>query len=104
MIAHNDDILEQTGETMYNLNQDEAVRYWCEAREDGLRIMHTIQNQHKAELAEKDFIIKQKDSALAQKESALAQKDSALAQKDYIIEQLQAEILRLQVSSDKKAD
>ena len=28
MIAHNDDILEQICETMYNNNQDEAVRYW----------------------------------------------------------------------------
>ena len=38
MIAHNDDILEQICETMYNINQDEAVRYWREAREDGLRL------------------------------------------------------------------
>lgn len=90
MIAHNDDIPEQICETMYNINQDEAVRYWREAREDGLRIMRAIQNQHKAALAKKDFIIKQKDSALAQK--------------DFIIEQLQAEILKLQESSDKKTD
>ena len=76
MIAHNDDILEQICETMYNINQDEAVRYWREAREDGLRIMRAIQNQHKA----------------------------ALAQKDFIIEQLQDEILKLQESSDKKTD
>jgi hypothetical protein len=52
--------------------------------------MRAIQNQHKAALAKKDFIIKQKDSALAQK--------------DFIIEQLQAEILKLQESSDKKTD
>lgn len=59
MIAHDDDIFEQACETMYNLNQDEVTRYWCEAREDGLRIMRTIQNQHKAEIAEKDSIIEQ---------------------------------------------
>lgn len=64
MIVHNDDILEQTCETMYNLNQDAAVRYWREARRDEQRIMCTIKNQHKAELAEKGFIIKQKDSHL----------------------------------------
>lgn len=94
MIAQDDDIFEQTCETMYNLNQDEVTRYWCEAREDGLRIMRTIQNQHKAEIAEKE-------SALAQKESALAQKESALAQKDSIIEQLQAEIQKLKENSEK---
>ncbi len=44
---------------MYNLNQDEVTRYWCEAREDGLRIMRTIQNQYKAEIAEKNSIIEQ---------------------------------------------
>lgn len=87
MIAQDDDIFEQTCETMYNLNQDEVTRYWCEAREDGLRIMRTIQNQHKAEIAEKD--------------SALAQKESALAQKDSIIEQLQAEIQKLKENSEK---
>lgn len=44
---------------MYNLNQDEVTRYWCEAREDGLRIMRTIQNQYKAEIAEKNSVIEQ---------------------------------------------
>ncbi len=44
---------------MYSLNQDEVTRYWCEAREDGLRIMRTIQNQYKAEIAEKNSIIEQ---------------------------------------------
>ncbi len=44
---------------MYSLNQDEVTRYWCEAREDGLRIMRTIQNQYKAEIAEKNSVIEQ---------------------------------------------
>jgi hypothetical protein len=44
---------------MYSLNQDEVTRYWCEAREDGLRIMRTIQNQYKAEIAEKNSITEQ---------------------------------------------
>lgn len=57
MIAHNDDILEQICETMYNINQDEAVRYWREAREDGLRIMRSIQNQHKAALAKRTLLL-----------------------------------------------
>ena len=44
---------------MYSLNQDEVTRNWCEAREDGLRIMRTIQNQYKAEIAEKNSITEQ---------------------------------------------
>lgn len=29
------DMLEATCETIFRLNQDDAIRYWCEAREDG---------------------------------------------------------------------
>lgn len=74
MIAHDDDILEQTCETMYNLNQDEVTRYWCEAREDGLRIMRTIQNQYKAEIAEKDSIIAQQQAEIRKLKKALNEK------------------------------
>ncbi len=72
MLAENSnidtDMLDETCETIFRLNQDDAVRYWCEAREDGERIMLTYKN-----------MLAEKDSALAQKENEIAQKDLELA-------------------------
>ncbi len=57
-----------------------AVRYWCEAREEGERIMLTYKN-----------MLAGKDSELAEKNNKLAEKDSELAT-------LQAQVASLQAS------
>ncbi len=57
-----------------------AVRYWCEAREEGERIMLTYKN-----------MLARKDSELAEKNNKLAEKDSELAT-------LQAQVASLQAS------
>ena len=57
-----------------------AVRYWCEAREEGERIMLTYKN-----------MLAEKDSELAEKNNKLAEKDSELAT-------LQAQVASLQAS------
>ncbi len=64
------DMLEATCETIFRLNQDDAIRYWCEAREDGERILRTYKNQ----LAEKDRELAEKDARIASLEAQLRQK------------------------------
>lgn len=75
MLAEKDDTLEETCETMYKLNQDTAIRYWCEAREDGERILRT----YKTWLAERDNALAEKDNELAKKDSELAEKNARIA-------------------------
>lgn len=77
MLAEKDDTLEETCETMYKLNQDTAIRYWCEAREDGERILRT----YKTWLAEKDNELARKDSELAEKNARIAYLEAQLNQK-----------------------
>ena len=43
MLAQNDNVIEETCETVYKLNQDKEVRYLCEMREEGQRILRTYQ-------------------------------------------------------------
>lgn len=68
MLAQNDNVFEETCETVYKLNQDDTIRYWCEMREEGHRILRTYQsllNASNAKLAEKDATIAEKDAAIA---------------------------------------
>lgn len=43
MLAQRDKIFEETCDTVFTLNQDDKIRYWCEAREEGQRIERTYQ-------------------------------------------------------------
>ncbi len=71
------DMLEATCETIFRLNQDDAIRYWCEAREDGERILRTYKNQ----LAEKDKELAIKNNELAEKDARIASLEAQLRQK-----------------------
>ena len=82
MLAEQDEIFQETCETMFRLNQDDQIRYWCEACEEADRVARTIESNFKKELAIKNAIIAEKDNALAEKDNALAEKDNALAEKD----------------------
>ena len=62
MLAQNDNVFEETCETVYKLNQNNEVRYLCEMREEGQRIMRTYQN-----------MIKRRDAAIAEKEATIAE-------------------------------
>ena len=82
MLAQKDDIFEETSEAIYNLNQDDTARYWCEAREEGHRILRTYESLLKrsdTKLAEKDAIIAEKDSTIAEKDSTIADMNSTIA-------------------------
>ena len=102
MLAQQDDVFQETCETMFRLNQDEKVRYWCEAREEAERIAITIEQDHAKQLAERDAIIaedkrllSEKDSTIAEKDSTIAEKDSTIAEKDSTIAELRAQISML---------
>lgn len=43
MLAQRDKIFEETCDTVFTLNQDDKIRYWCESREEGRRIERTYQ-------------------------------------------------------------
>ena len=62
MLAQNDNVFEETCETVYQLNQNNEVRYLCEMREEGQRIMRTYQN-----------MIKRRDAALAENAATIAE-------------------------------
>ena len=70
MLADKNNTFEETCETMYKLNQDTAIRYWCEAREDGERILRTYKNL----LEEKENELAQKDARIAYLEAQLKQR------------------------------
>ncbi|MBD5469884.1 MAG: Rpn family recombination-promoting nuclease/putative transposase [Lachnospiraceae bacterium] len=76
MLAQKDDIFEETSEEIYNLNQDDVARYWCQMREEGERILRT----YKSLMKEKDAIIAEKDSSLAEKDSMIAMLQAKLAE------------------------
>ena len=68
MLAQKDDVFEETSEAIFNLNQDDVARYWCEAREEGQRILRTYEsllNADKEALAEKDSTIEEMRSTIA---------------------------------------
>lgn len=116
MIAQRNEIFKETCDAVFTLNQDDKVRYWCEAVEEGKRIERTYQAEiaeknntietvteerdaaisviaeQKMAMAEKDSVIEEKDIAMAEKDSVIAEQKTALAEKDAIIARLIAEM------------
>lgn len=83
MLAQKNNTFKETCETVYKLNQDEKVRYWCEMREEGHRILRTYESLLKnsdEKLAEKDAVIAEKDAKLSEKDAKLAEKDAVIAE------------------------
>lgn len=81
MLAQENNVFEETCETVYKLNQDQEVRYLCEMREEGQRILRTYQS-----------LLKASETALAESTAALAERDAKLAEKDALIASLQAKL------------
>ena len=80
MLAQQDDVFQETCETMFRLNQDEKVRYWCEAREEAERIALTIEQDHAKQLAERDSIIAEDKRLLSEQASTIAEQSSTIAE------------------------
>ncbi len=92
MMAQNNTVFKEARETLYKLNQDDEMRYLCEMREEGQRIMRTYQSLIK----QGENKLAQKDAELAQKNAELAQNATALAEKDAVIAALQEQLKALQ--------
>ncbi len=98
MLAQKDNIFKETGETVFKFNQDESVRYLCEMREDGRRILRTYENLIKkgeAELAKKDEQLAEKDVRHAEKDEQLAENAAIFAKKDCQLAERDAQIAEL---------
>lgn len=95
MLAQQDNVFEETCETLFQFNQDEKVRHWCQAREEAERMERTIEHDYalyKKSIAEKDAIIAKQDNALAEKDNALAESKRQLTEKDAQIALLMAQL------------
>ena len=88
MLAQDNNVFEETCETVYKLNQDKEVRYLCEMREEGQRILRTYQSLLKAS----ETALAESTAALAEKDAKLAESTAALAEKDALIASLQAQL------------
>lgn len=81
MLAQKENVFKEAYNMVFRLNQNEKVRYMCEMREEGERIMNTY----------KERALKS-EKKLARSVAALAEKDIELAKQQAIIERLQAEL------------
>ena len=107
MLAQKNDAFEETCETVYKLNQDENVRYLCEMREEGHRVLRTYESllknrdavlaENAATLAEKDAKLAEQKAELSEKDAKLAEQEAALAESVAIIAELQAKLKTHQI-------
>lgn len=79
MLAQQDAIFKETCQTIFQQNQDDVVRSWCEALEEGERVARTIEQNYKNQIAKRDAIILEQNAALAMKDSTIAEKDAQIA-------------------------
>lgn len=74
MLAQKNDTFEETCETIFKLNQDDVARYWCEAREEGLRVYQTYVNMYENEKqknAEQASVIEEQAATIARLQAQL---------------------------------
>lgn len=88
MLAQKDNAIKETCETVYKFNQDDSVRYWCEMREEGHRILRTYESL----LKQSNDKLAERDAELAEKNAELTEKNSVIAEKDAMIAALQAQL------------
>lgn len=82
MIAADDKIMQEAGETVFKLNWTDSERYMCEAREEARRswnTLHKLLANAEAELAEKNAIIAKRDSIIVEKDSIIAELEATIA-------------------------
>lgn len=82
MIAADDKIMQEAGETVFKLNWTDSERYMCEAREEAQRswnALNKLLSNAEAELAEKNAIIAERDSIIVEKDSTIAELEATIA-------------------------
>lgn len=88
MLANSDDNIKDAASTIYQLTQDEQIRYECERREEALRRMKTDQilaEQTKKELSETK-------EELRETKALLSEQNEQLQKKDALIQELQRKL------------
>ena len=95
MLAQQDTVFMETCETIYQKNQDDVARLWCEASEEAARIARTVQKIHEKALAERDAVIVKQETKLEEQEKRLTEKDNELAEQEKKLAGKDAELERL---------
>ncbi len=94
MLAQRDKIFEETCDTVFTLNQDDKIRYWCESREEGRRIERTYQvtiaelKTANAELCAANVELKE---TIAEQGEIIAEQRTTIKKQGSAIEQLRAD-------------
>lgn len=101
MLAQQNDVFMETCETIFQKNQDEKVRYWCEAREEAGRIARSVRQDFENQLAEKDSIIAEQSNILTEKDNTITEQSNVIAKKDRELALRDAEIKRLLAENEK---
>lgn len=83
MLAQQNDVFKETCETIFQKNQDEKARYWCEAREEAERVARTVNRDFKNQIAERDSIIAEQNNTIAEMEAQIAMLKAQLAQANH---------------------
>ena len=81
MLAQQDTVFMETCETIYQKNQDDVARLWCEASEEAARIARTVQKIHEKALAERDAVIVEQETKLIKKDNELEENRQQLEEK-----------------------
>ena len=102
MLAQQDNVFQETCETVFRLNQDKKVRYWCQAREEAERIARTTKQDYEKRLANKDKALAEKDNALAEKNNTIAEDKRLIAEKDKALAEKDAQIALLKAQLNQK--
>jgi len=88
MLAGKNSDLNETAETLYQLNAEEDIRLQCQAREDYYMFKTMTENK----MAQLEASLADKDATIADQKQALADKDQALAESLSDIKKLHEEI------------
>lgn len=102
MLANSDDNIKDAASTIYQLTQDEQIRYECERREEALRRMKTDQilaeqtkkelSETKKELRETKAELSERNEQLQKKDALLSEQNEQLQEKDALIQELQRKL------------
>ena len=94
MSVQQSDISMETGEIVFQKDQDSIDRYWREACEEAERIARTIEYEYQRGLAEKDVAIAEKDLVIAKYDLAIAEKNLTIAEKDLTIAEIKVALAK----------
>ena len=102
MLAQQNDVFMETCETIFQKNQDEKVRYWCEAREEAERVARTIEREYKQTIAEQSNTITEQSNIIAEKDITIDEQSNIIAEDRRLLSEKDALIARLMAQLNQK--